>query len=122
MALIFALSSTPQLPHAREPLLDVLLKKGAHFSEYGILALLWLRALDPARLGLGRPQAAVAALLAAALYAISDETHQAFVPGRHPAGVDVLIDSAGASTAILLTVVRRRWVPGAARVIAKLTR
>ena len=37
------------------------------------------------------------ALLFAILYAISDEFHQSFVPGRHPSWVDVLgFDGGGA--------------------------
>ena len=35
------------------------------------------------------------------IYAVSDEVHQAFVPGRGPALKDVLIDSAGAFTGII---------------------
>ena len=42
------------------------------------------------------------ALLAAAVYAASDEIHQAFVPGRGPAVTDVLLDSAGALCGILI--------------------
>ena len=54
------------------------------------------------------------ALLAAALYAASDEIHQSFVPGRGPAVTDVLLDSAGALCGILFiwllvqAVLRRR--------------
>lgn len=100
MAVIFALSSRSQLPSAPQPLLDLLLKKAAHFVEYGLLALLWLRALSPAGWRSTRGPA-LAAFLIATLYAMSDEFHQALVPGRHPQLVDVLIDAAGAAAALL---------------------
>ncbi len=40
------------------------------------------------------------ALLVCVLYAISDEVHQMFVPGRGPGIKDVLIDSVGATVGI----------------------
>ncbi len=39
-------------------------------------------------------------LMICILYAISDEVHQSFVPGRGPGVMDVLIDSAGAMVGI----------------------
>ncbi len=48
------------------------------------------------------------------VYALSDELHQAFVPGRHPDFRDILTDAAGAALALFLVVlleriVRRMW-------------
>jgi VanZ family protein len=92
MAAIFYLSHQPDLPHAPDPWLDVLLKKLAHATEYAILFLLLLRAWR-------RDRAADLALktagLTTAAYAISDELHQAFVPGRKANWYDVLIDVSG---------------------------
>src|SRR3954463_6304908 len=103
MALIFALSAQSRLPSAPQPLLDLLLKKGAHFSAYGILAVLLWRALE------WRPPARGWAWLLALLYAVSDEWHQSFVALRHPQATDVLIDACGAATALLLaSLVARR--------------
>src|SRR5262245_54282259 len=65
-------------------------RKLGHVVEYGILAVLWLRALDP------RPRAATWAIAIAALYAVTDEVHQSFVPNRTGAPLDVVIDTAGA--------------------------
>ncbi|PHS31770.1 MAG: hypothetical protein COA82_09845 [Alkaliphilus sp.] len=42
------------------------------------------------------------------LYAISDETHQIFVPGRSAQISDVLIDSVGAIVGILMYLVLAR--------------
>ena len=77
--------------------LSFLVRKAAHMSEYAILALLYRYAL--VKNGAARPGAK--ALLLAALYACTDELHQAFVPDRGPSPVDVLIDTTGASLGLL---------------------
>lgn len=102
MALIFVLSSQPSLPRAPDDLLDTLLKKGAHFGEYVILAILVSRALF-AR-GAISWRAKVVALGIAVAYAVSDELHQGLVPGRTPSPWDVGIDAFGAIVGITLFV------------------
>jgi len=67
-----------------------------HFFEYALLAALWLWALRP---GMGHRSFAAAALITIS-YAISDEIHQSFVPGRFSDPVDVLVDALGAATAL----------------------
>ncbi len=89
MGLIFFLSAQPDLPHAPGAWLDILLKKLAHAAEYLLLFGMLLRAWRQSR---SATQALDAALLTTALYALSDEWHQAFVPGRHANWYDVLID------------------------------
>lgn len=89
MAGIFYLSAQPDLPHAPAAWLDVLIKKGGHAGEYLVLFLLLCRAWGLRRL----PGEAVRwARGATVLYAISDELHQGFVPGRHMNWYDVVID------------------------------
>lgn len=81
------------------------LRKGAHFTEYAVLAGLLYWAL-PGH-GLGRLAAAWAI---ATGYAASDEWHQAFVPHRGPSPTDVAIDSAGAATALaLIAALKAPW-------------
>jgi VanZ family protein len=80
-----------------------LLRKTAHFTEYGVLAAL----MAWAQPGLTRGRAALT-WLGAALYACTDEFHQSFVPTRGPAIADVLIDSSGALVALLLWMLVRR--------------
>lgn len=71
-----------------------------HFAEYAVLAaLLWQALRYTPRLD---RRAAALAFVLAALYAISDEWHQSFVPGRYPDIRDVLVDVAGALVALLL--------------------
>jgi len=67
-----------------------------HFFEYALLAALWLWALRP---GMGPHSYALAAIITIA-YAISDEVHQSFVPGRFSDPFDVLVDALGAGTAL----------------------
>ena len=103
MALIFFLSSQSRLPSPPDPLLDLLFKKAAHFTAYAVLAVLFHRALPPAR------WIWALAWLLTVVYAGSDEWHQSFVPGRHPSPWDVVIDACGAATGLLVVwIVRRR--------------
>lgn len=99
MGVIFLLSAQPDL-NSGLGALDTVLRKLAHMTEFGVLALLWWRALA-SRSPL--PGAGIALA-----YAISDEFHQSFVAGRHGAPTDVLIDAAGIAVAIFLF---SRWAP-----------
>ena len=79
--------------------LSYLVRKAGHFTEYLILAILFLRT----RKGRGSSgRSALYALLFVFLYASSDEFHQSFIPGRGPAFSDVLIDTTGGLTGIIL--------------------
>jgi VanZ family protein len=108
MALIFFFSSQPQLPSPPDPWADLIFKKGAHFTVYAVLAVLFRRALRE-----GRGIWALSWVLAV-LYAASDEWHQSFVPGRHPQLTDVLIDACGAVTGLLILWWRQRRAQAAA--------
>jgi len=81
---IFALSAIPSLGTGLGTW-DLILRKGAHMTEYAVLAFLLARAL-------GREAPALALGI---LYAASDEFHQSFVRGRHASPIDVAIDSVG---------------------------
>ncbi len=88
---------------------QLVVRKGAHVTEYAILALLLYRALRrTANLPPDRWCARCAgwALGIALLYAISDEWHQSFEPSREGTLRDVVIDGAGASLGLLLLY---RW-------------
>jgi VanZ family protein len=84
----------PKLPL---PFLHLLLRKGAHFTAYFILALLVLRTREDLT-----PNLRQKALLICALYAVTDEFHQTFIPGRAGQLTDVLLDTSGAALGILL--------------------
>jgi VanZ family protein len=95
-ALIFVLSSIPDLGTGLGGW-DVLLRKLAHAAEFAILGALLVRALR-------RPGWAVALGIA---YAVSDELHQSFVPGRQGSALDVALDSVGVVVGTVLAA--RRW-------------
>jgi VanZ family protein len=98
MAIIFGLSSTPGSDLPRFGVWDVIVKKGSHMLGYGCLAVAYWYALrfDRRRWWL--------ALLLVILYAMTDEFHQSFTPGRHPSWVDVFgFDGGGATIALGLT-------------------
>ncbi len=103
MMLIWWFSSQSDLPRASIPVLEVLLKKGAHVGAYAILAILLARAVALPRHG-GR-----VAFALAVVYEISDEFHQSFTPGRMPQATDVLIDAVGAMCGLYM---RRGIVTG----------
>ncbi len=69
-------------------LLHGLIRKTAHFINYGIL--FWLLIRGPLA---GRPYIAFSLCV---LYALLDEGHQILVPGRTPSLYDVALDSSGA--------------------------
>ncbi len=73
--------------------------KSAHYLEYGMLALLLSLAFILIK---KRRYRYLFIELVVILYAISDEVHQIFTGGRTPRVLDVMIDSLGGLTMILL--------------------
>jgi VanZ family protein len=115
--LIYVVSDQPRLPQAPMPLLDLLLKKAGHLTEYAIFAVLLYRALGGYCGTTPRLHLALAWPLAVA-YAVSDELHQAQVPGRTAASTDVVLDGFGALVGLLATrvyPVHRRVTPASQR-------
>lgn len=103
MGLIFYLSAQADLSSGLGPW-DLYLRKAAHMTEFGLLFLLWRRALG---------ERALPAALISIAYAATDEYHQTLVTGRHGAPVDVLIDATGVALAYVL--LSRRGRPRASR-------
>ncbi len=75
-----------------------IVRKNAHFFAYLILGVLVINGLN--RSGMSGHKQIMLSTIICILYAISDEVHQSFVPGRGPGVMDVLIDSAGAIVGI----------------------
>lgn len=76
-----------------------------HFVSYAVLAALLYSAAR--RAGSGITRGAAIAILVASLYGVTDEIHQAFVPGRIPDVADWAIDTLGAAAAAAVPLVRR---------------
>lgn len=89
-AVIFAFSSIKQVQVSQFFIWDFIAKKIAHVSEYAILYTLIFRATR------GQWKKSLALTM---LYAISDEIHQKFVPGRTSSIYDLGFDMSGANIA-----------------------
>ncbi len=101
MTVIFGFSSVPSTDMPDFGFLDLLVKKGGHAFGYGLLALAFLNGLIGDSKGV-RARWFYLAWLMAVAYSTTDEFHQTFTLGRHPAVTDVLIDSVGAAVALIL--------------------
>ena len=88
---IFVLSSIPDLGTGLGGW-DLALRKIAHAAEFALLGFLLVRATG----------AEWASLALGVVYAISDEVHQHFVPGRLGSPLDVAIDAVGVAFGVLL--------------------
>ncbi len=99
MALIYSLSAIPSDSMPSFGLLDLLVKKGSHMFGYGILTLAYL-------FGFGKNDSTTLklAVLLTVLYALTDEWHQSYVPGRNGSLWDVGIDTLGSILAVFLVL------------------
>ena len=86
-----------------------IVRKAAHFNEYALLAFLILQTVRSFSAQGNLLPKAVGSFCVAAAYAVSDEIHQYFVPGRACQVKDMLIDSSGALFGVLLTVLVIRF-------------
>ena len=77
-----------------------IVRKNAHFFAYLVLGVLVMNALKKNR-ACGF-QSVLSALAICVFYAVSDEVHQLFVPGRGGQVKDVIIDSFGASIGLAI--------------------
>lgn len=95
--------SVPALLHGLSPerlhTLNFIVRKGAHLTEYAILTTL---CFTMGTLGFQQPWKSVLpfAVLGSAIFAVTDEIHQSFVPNRGASPIDVLIDITGALIAM----------------------
>lgn len=82
--------------------IEHIIRKIAHFSIYtvvGLLLMLLCKTYD-----IKEFDRFSISLIIGIIYASSDEIHQAFVPGRGPMLTDVLIDTSGVVTGIILVI------------------
>jgi len=80
--------------------LNHIVRKGAHYSAYLILAVLVYNAVGKSKVSGWK--SALLVISICVIYAISDEFHQLFVEGRSGQASDVLIDSFGAVTGMAI--------------------
>lgn len=81
---------------------SLLVRKTAHFSEFALLGFFLTIHIQQLRKRITIQAPWLWAWAVGTVYAITDELHQGFVGGRHPAVTDVLIDSSGVFAGVLL--------------------
>ena len=96
----------PQISGATIAAIQLIIRKLGHITEYAILAMLLWRGL---RRGT-HLQAKMSILfsfawLTAAIFAVTDEFHQSFVPSRTASPNDVIIDICGAVVGLVICMV-----------------
>jgi len=74
-----------------------------HFSAFFFLNLFLLISITKGK----NKKLIPLAIILTILYAISDELHQSFVPGRHTSISDILIDTIGILTATIIYYLRK---------------
>ena len=80
---------------------ETVVRKTAHFTEYAILGILMYNLFRSFNVSAKKSFFAVAVCF---LYAVSDEIHQYFVPGRACRFLDMLIDTAGSAFGSALSI------------------
>ena len=95
------MSAVDQLRLAKK--IDHPVRKTAHATEYAILAILVFLAISYCR-----KRTYLHSLCIAIAYAVSDEIHQYFVPGRACMVTDIVIDSSGALAGLFLVFLIKR--------------
>lgn len=90
--------------------LHFLLRKLAHLTEYAMFAILLYGSLSGGKGFAWRPRTALRCMALAVAYSLTDELHQAFVPGRGASLADCGIDTAGTALAMLLLYAGHRFV------------
>ncbi len=95
--IIFFGSSISNPPEAISSILKEVSDKILHLCEYSILGALSYRACRYASGGWIARHAVLAAVAGSALYGISDETHQLFVPFREADAFDMVADTVGST-------------------------
>lgn len=99
---LFGLDWNDEKLHEIADAIEGYVRKAAHMTEYAILAVLLYVWLGKRQFTIRKRM--LLAIIAAAVYAASDEIHQLFVAGRSGRVTDVMIDSSGAILGVFLFV------------------
>lgn len=94
-----------------QDILELVIRKTAHMTEYAILFLLSYLAMVKISMSQSRFYNRSIAVLISLLYACSDEMHQLLVPGRSGRMIDVGIDMAGVLIVLICMILSKntKW-------------
>jgi VanZ family protein len=96
----------PQISFATIAAIHFALRKLGHLTEYAIFAaLLWRALRRGTHLQAKMSILFLLAWLAAAIFAVTDEFHQSFVPSRTASPIDMMIDICGAMIGLIICMV-----------------
>ncbi|MBP7859883.1 VanZ family protein [Patescibacteria group bacterium] len=106
---LFLFSSIPNAKISTDTLMDLIIRKSLHFTNYFILYVIAYKTFN---------KKGLKTLIFCAIYALSDEAHQFFVEGRGPSLWDALIDTLGAFFGMI--VIWNNWNQHLLKIILKL--
>ena len=94
-----------------QDVLELVIRKAAHMTEYAILFLLSYLAMVKISMSQSRFYNRSIAVLISLLYACSDEMHQLLIPGRSGRMIDVGIDMAGVLIVLICMILSKntKW-------------
>lgn len=98
----------PTITDSQYQTVHFVVRKTAHFTEYGFLALLWFRAFWAGSTHKWQWRWACQAFVIIAVWALLDEWHQTFTQNRTGSIYDSLLDMSGGLTALLALWLWRR--------------
>lgn len=84
---------------------SLVVRKVAHFTEYFIL---FVFVINVAKCYFEIKKSRLISIFVVLLYAITDEIHQFFIPGREMAILDILIDFSGGVFALIINIIYQR--------------
>ncbi len=87
----------------------LLSRKLAHVVEYAVLGWLFMNAVMRTWQTKDQRLAMAWSVIFCVLYAVSDEIHQSFSPGRNPAFYDVVIDALGVLIGVVFYGILLKW-------------
>ena len=102
---------SPQEMQNLQDILELVIRKASHMTEYAILFLLSYLATVKISMSQSRFYNRSIAVLISLLYACSDEMHQLLVPGRSGKMIDVGIDMAGVLIVLICMILSKntKW-------------
>lgn len=102
---------SPQEMQNLQDILELVIRKAAHMTEYAILFLLSYLAMVKISMSQSRFYNRSIAVLISLLYACSDEMHQLLVPDRSGKMIDVGIDMAGVLIVLICMILSKntKW-------------
>jgi VanZ family protein len=98
----------PHLSETKLKIIQFVVRKAGHLTEYAVLALLAARAFSTSSRELLRQRWFWVCLLLIVVYSLSDEFHQSFYPSRTASIYDCMIDTFGGLTALVLVAIRKQ--------------